>query len=235
MEHTCGHFLVQYLDKDIRPTHQNENKCLVIIETRTSFWLPLVIKNAIDKCPEYNLHVFGTPNVIQFLDIHVKGDYKKTRIDCYMRNIQDYNMLLTNTSFWERIEEEHIIIFQLDTLFLRPPTDNHYKYDYIGAVCGDLQNENTFIINGGLSYRSKQAMIKACDMIEPDDLNKTEDIVFTTLMRKHPDIFSLPTIKTCNNFAIETIGNVDNAIGIHGTDKYYIFDKNIYTFLKTFS
>ena len=78
-------------------------------------------------------------------------------------------------------------------------------------------------------------MIKACDMIEPDDLNKTEDIVFTTLMRKHPDIFSLPTIQTCNNFAIETIGNVDNAIGIHGTDKYYIFDKTIYSFLKTFT
>ena len=234
MEYNCGEFLLRYLDKDIRPTYDIErNKCLVIIETRPSFWLPLVIKNAVDKCPDYNLHVFCTPNVIPFLHDHIKGEYRITRIDCYMRNIRDYNLMLTSVPFWEKIREEHILIFQLDTLFLRSPKDEHYNYDYIGAVCGDLQDENAFIINGGLSLRTKSGMLRACHVITPAELAHTEDIVFTELMRKHPDVFTLPSRKTCNDFAIETFGNIENAVGIHGTDKYYIYDRTIYTYLQT--
>ena len=50
-------------------------------------------------------------------------------------------------------------------------------------------------------------------------------------MRKHPELFKLPNIFECNDFSIETLGNFDNVIGIHGTDKYYILEKNIYQML----
>ena len=50
MEYACGHYLMQYYNKNVPITNDyNRNKCLVIIETRPSFWLPLVIKNAVDK------------------------------------------------------------------------------------------------------------------------------------------------------------------------------------------
>ena len=232
MEYACGHYLMQYYDKKVPIVLDNtSNKCLVIIETRPSFWLPLVIKNAVDKCPGYNLYVFGTPNVNQFLRHTLEGEYYNITINTYMRNIQEYNHLLTSSDFWEQIKEEHIIIFQLDTLFLRNPTEQHIQYDYNGAVCGKLNRENEFIINGGLSYRSKKAMLFACKLIDDSYDGLAEDVIFTKLMRKHNELFKLPGIAECNDFSIETLGNFDKAIGIHGTDKYYILDKSIYQLL----
>jgi len=232
MEYACGHYLMQYYDKKVPIVLDNtSNKCLVIIETRPSFWLPLVIKNAIDKCPGYNLYVFGTPNVNQFLRHTLEGEYYNITINTYMRNIQEYNQLLTSSDFWEQIKEEHIIIFQLDTLFLRNPTEQHIQYDYNGAVCGKLNRENEFIINGGLSYRSKKAMLFACKLIDDSYHGLPEDVIFTKLMRKHKELFKLPSIAECNDFSIETLGNFDKVIGIHGTDKYYILDKSIYQLL----
>jgi hypothetical protein len=40
-------------------------------------------------------------------------------------------------------------------------------------------------------------------------------------MRIFSSEFALPSIQDCHDFAIETIGNPNMAIGIHGTDKYY--------------
>jgi len=232
MEYACGHYLMQYYNKNVPIIlDKNSDKCLVIIETRPSFWLPLVIKNAVDKCPGFNLYVFGTPNVNKFLANTLEGEYYNITINTYMRDIQEYNQLLTNVDFWSQIKEEHIIVFQLDTLFLRSPTEYHMKYHFNGAVCGKLNREKEFIINGGLSYRSKKAMIIACKLIDDSYNGMPEDVIFTKLMRKHTDFFKLPTIKECNNFSIETIGNFDSAIGIHGTDKYYIVDKTIYQML----
>jgi len=232
MEYACGHYLMQYYNKNVPITNDNNrNKCLVIIETRPSFWLPLVIKNAVDKCPDYNLYVFGTPNVNKFLSHTLEGEYHNITINTYMRNIEEYNQMLTNHDFWSQIKEEHIIIFQLDTLFLRTPTSQHMSYDFNGAVCGNLNQEKEFIINGGLSYRSKKAMLTACKLIDNSYDGMPEDIIFTKLMRKHKQLFKLPSIAECNNFSIETIGNFNNAIGIHGTDKYYILDKTIYQML----
>ena len=31
----------------------------------------------------------------------------------------------------------------------------------------------------------------------------------------------MPSIRECNDFAIESVGNVLTAKGVHGTDKYY--------------
>ena len=32
-------------------------------------------------------------------------------------------------------------------------------------------------------------------------------------------------MSACNNFSIETFGNINKVLGIHGTDKYYINPK----------
>ena len=52
-----------------------------------------------------------------------------------------------------------------------------------------------------------------------------EDIIFTDKIRNNKK-YKFPLYDDCMNFSIESFGNIDNVLGIHGTDKYYI-DKNI--------
>ena len=60
-----------------------------------------------------------------------------------------------------------------------------------------------------------------------------EDVYFTNLIREnYPK--SLPSLKECDEFAIESFGDYTKAIGIHGTDKYYAkpeFYKKIFQYL----
>ena len=68
MDDLFGQYLLSY--RNIRSVSQHNakrNKCMVIIESRDSFWLPLVIKNAIDKCPDFNLYVFSSDEIIKKL------------------------------------------------------------------------------------------------------------------------------------------------------------------------
>ncbi len=57
---------------------------------------------------------------------------------------------------------------------------------------------------------------------------KIEDIVFTKKLREHLEYNKrLPSLKVCNKYFIESIGNIDTVVGIHGTDKYYIIDDSM--------
>jgi len=75
-------------------------------------------------------------------------------------------------------------------------------------------------MNGGLSLRKKDAMIKACETFTDEERKLPEDVAFTKCMRRQKD-FSLPTMSNCFKFGIETLGDIDTVVGIHGTDKYY--------------
>ena len=221
MEINCGRYLLRYLDRhDIKPKHDKySNKCMVIIDTRCSFWLPLVIRNFVDKLPGWNLYFFGPDIVNHFIQEEVGGEY--TFIPFRVKKITKdmYNRLLKKEGFWKKIKEEHILIFQIDSLLIRGIPDNLLKYDYIGAVCGYF-DESRFIMNGGLSLRKRSSIIKACALMTEIEKNQPEDVAFTSCMRRL-SFFRLPTREECNNFSIESTGNYGECIGIHGTDKYY--------------
>lgn len=206
MDDQFGKYLMSYIHRADLSSHHDDkrNKCMVIIESRDCFWLPLVIRNAIDKCS-------------------IRGDFKASNIDTTdIKDIKNYNLLLTGESFWERFAEEHIIVFQLDSIFLREPKVEEYSDDFLGAVCGQAESENSFVVNGGFSYRSKSAMIRACREMEFKRFYRTmaEDVLFTDVLRRGN--YRFPTMQRCNDFAIETIGNCNTCIGVHGTDKYYL-------------
>ena len=227
MEDLFGKYLMSsYGDSNKKPCHNNKeerNKCMVIVESRDSFWLSLVIKNAICKCRDFNLYVISSSAIITKVRSVIDGDFKTQCIEnaSELRSIANYNLLLTSASFWEMFNEEEIVIFQLDSIFLREPKVEEYAYDMLGAVCGQV-GENSFVINGGFSYRKKSAMIRACQEMEQKGYDRTqsEDILFTDVLRKGD--YRFPTMEDCNNFAIESFGNVETCIGVHGTDKYYL-------------
>jgi hypothetical protein len=190
---------------------------LVIVECRPSFWLPLVIRNALHTQKNVRLYVFGTKEVLEFVAGTVGGEFTGVEIPC-LSGPQEYSLLLLNEGFWNAIQEDVVILFQTDCLFLRPYPGKD-SFDFVGAVCGPVKDDE-FIINGGFSVRRVAAMLDVLPKMTEEEKNMPEDMAFTRAMRRLGG-YVLPTVEQSNAFAIETIGNPDTAIAIHGTDKYY--------------
>ena len=225
IEINCQYYLNKYLDKKISYSHkENSKNLMLIIETRLSLNLVLVIKNAIEKLPNFNLMLMSTKPVIEYVknefgNIPYTAVLNKSKI-----NLQEYSELLRSPLLWNSIKEERVLVFQSDTLILRNISENEFpSLSMLGAVCVDFENEDKFIMNGGFSFRDKKLMKDLCN--NKIITSKIEDIFFTEQIRKfYPEL--LPSMNECNDFAIESIGNKLKAKGIHGTDKYYYSHKN---------
>ena len=224
IEINCQIFLNQYLDKDIVCNNDKEFKnTMLILETRLSLNLILVIKNALHKLPNFNLMVLSTKSTLNHLEnifgkIKYKGELSKSKI-----NPVEVSKILRDPELWKKIPGEKVLFFQTDTIFLRSIAENEYQnISMLGPVCVDFKNEDKFVINGGFSLRNKNLMIELSQ--NKIITSPIEDYFFTEQIRKnYPEL--MPTLQDCNNFAIESMGNKMTAKGIHGTDKYYVSNK----------
>ena len=225
MEHRIGSYLVERYGKQqkarVAPTYDAaRTRALFIIETRTSYWLPLVIRNAVDMHPDWNLYVAGTDDVLTFVKHAVGGEFRGIHLDMPPRISTDvYSAILTSPDLWSAFQETHVLVFQTDTVFFRPVPTWAEAFDCIGAACGRLEDDE-FVINGGLSLRRVDAFRKACALMTDEDRVFPEDVAFCRVLRRTSGS-SLPSIRQCNEFAVESHGHPQKAIGIHGTDKYY--------------
>ena len=234
IDYFFGSYLMKFNNIHIDYKSNNDNKLAVaIVATKTSFWLPLIIKNALSKIKNCNFYFFGTSDTIFFIKNNLKLNINYIEIND-IKNISNYNKILLDNKFWNKFNEEYILIIQPDCIILRDVVKSDFEFDYIGAICGHF-NECNFIINGGLSIRKKTVMIEICKNLNNDEKNGTiaEDIIYTEKIRNN-NSYKFPTWKDCMNFSIESIGNLNNVLGVHGTDKYYI-DNNIkFEFVKKF-
>lgn len=197
------------------------DKALVVVESRPSFFLPHVVASFVKHHPDWRLYVFGTPAVHALLGSRCNNyaNVRQVELATQRLTIEGYNRMLMSEEFWGLIREEHVLVFQADCVCVRGTPSRFLRYDYVGPVCGTLHPDQ-FVMNGGLSLRRRSAMLRAVRSLTPDARRKPEDVAFTETMRASGD-FVLPGMEECNEFAIESIGNPDTAIGMHGTDKYY--------------
>ena len=83
VESNCQLFLNQYLKNDTKLRYSQENKnALLILDTRPSLNLILVIRNALDKIKKVNLIVVGNKEVFDLVDQHIGKEYLKIRFHC---------------------------------------------------------------------------------------------------------------------------------------------------------
>ena len=220
IEINCQKFLNQYIDKKIFINNNKDSKnTMLILDTRLSLNLILVIKNALHKLPHFNLMVISTKDNLDYLEnifgkIIYKAVLNKSKID-----LNEYSKILRDRELWKKIPGERVLVFQSDTIFLREINNNEFPdLSMIGPVCVNFEDSEKFIINGGFSFRNKELMI---ELSKNKIINSPiEDFFFTEQLRKYyPEL--MPSIQDCNNFAIESVGNKLTAKGIHGTDKYY--------------
>jgi len=216
----CQKFLNQYLDKKIFIKDNKDSKnTMLIIDTRLSLNLILVIKNALHKLPHFNLMVISTKSNLEYLESIFGKITHKALLNKSKINLNEYSEILRNQELWKKIPGERVLVFQSDTIFLRGINNNEFQdLSMIGPVCVNFEDDKKFIINGGFSFRNKKLMI---ELSKNKIINShIEDYFFTEQLRKYyPEL--MPNIQDCNNFAIESIGNKLLAKGIHGTDKYY--------------
>ena len=229
IDYIFGNFLLSYLQKEVKYEKDISNKiAVVMVATKPSFWSPLVIKNALDKIKPCNFYYYGSKESIMITQSQIKNPIEYQVIEDF-RGIQHYNKLMLDVTFWSQFKEEYILIIQPDCILLRNLEKKDYVFDYIGAICGHF-NEN-FIINGGLSLRKKSVMIDICKQLSTKEKGGSiaEDIIFSEKIKINPN-YSCPTLDNCLNFSIESLGNLNKALGIHGTDKYYIHPSIKYEF-----
>ena len=129
--------------------------------------------------------------------------------------------LLSSPAFWESIPEEHVLVYQRDTVILRPVPDAALWWSMIGAPCGLIWTDH-WAMNGGFSLRKRSAMLGVLQHVErrPCEL---EDVYFTRGLRERS--VWLPSIQTAARFAVENPeGYIGPPVGVHGTDKRYLPD-----------
>lgn len=131
-----------------------------------------------------------------------------------IKSIDEYNNLLTSVEFWNRFEEENILIIQHDSALLKKGIEEFYEWDYVGAPWKFQQHGG----NGGLSFRKKSAMIECVNRVPYINTpNNNEDIYFSnalTILNK-----KLAPREICEKFSCETIFKMET-MGYHAIDRY---------------
>lgn len=135
-----------------------------------------------------------------------------------VRSIDDYNKLLTSKYFWEQIKFDKVLIFQHDSELLRNGIEEFYDYDYVGAPWKFQEHGG----NGGLSFRSKEAMLW-CIKNKPWNIYLgNEDVYFSNQLKNSP--FKLAPREICKKFSCESIFEL-GTLGCHAIDKYLTIEQ----------
>ena len=178
----------------------------VIIETRNIEGLNSIVNNHMDFLPSYTkLYHFGNEPLTG-----INYNYNFIKIESKLL-LDEYNYFLTSLFFWNKIEEENVLIFQHDSIILRNNIEDFYEFDFIGAP---IAGEQPSTMNGGLSFRHKSSMIEVL-----------KNFYYDIVVNEHEDGFFCRKLKELGmNKAIDNFDNnfcVDNvfklgSFGVHG-------------------
>lgn len=78
--------------------------------------------------------------------------------DSRMKSLFNMCMLMTSSEFWAQyFDYERVLVFQTDSMIMRPGIEEFFEWDYVGAPCYNFVKDQT-IQNGGLSLRNPRVM-----------------------------------------------------------------------------
>lgn len=194
-------------------------KCgAVIVETRPLDNLVDVIYDHMKFLPvDWGLRIFCSEDNYSLLNEHFsEGDL--IILDRKISNQNDYNYLLTDANFWLQIQFDKILIFQPDSMILRTGIEEFLQWDYVGAPWAFQAHGG----NGGLSLRSKHAMVEICDTykgVYNVAAHGNEDLFFSNVMYTDNFNYNLAPRDVCMKFSCEAIFQL-GTFGYHAVEKY---------------
>lgn len=166
---------------------------IVFIETRDLPGLANIFEDHIKFVPELDpVVICSKQNAYQF-----KG-FKKIIID-HPKNIREYNLMITNSTFWEKLQFKKVLICEHESGILRKGIEEFYEWDYVGAPWW-FQNYGG---NGGFSFRNVKVMGDICRIKKYYISDGNEDVYFCNVMRNYN--MKLAPKNVCERFSVETV------------------------------
>lgn len=215
--------------------HSEELEC-VIVEPRCHSNLARVIKNFASQLNNYSFTWYCSKANEHFLDDKLPSEalqkIKKVVFCDDNITLDQYNDLMTSSSFYDSFKSKRILIFQTDAGCLRNNIQDFLKYDYIGAPWPQGHTLKTITSdlvcgNGGLSLRNPKLMKRICE--RPNVLySKTpEDYFFSQhlsdISRVNSSICFPKTREEASLFSSETMMNFES-FGFHAVCKFFPYD-----------
>lgn len=181
-------------------TPEESGSVAAIVETRVDVVVPVVVKATMLMLPcDWRLHVFHGASNGDFMR-RALSDVENTRYT-QINDITDqdtYSRLLKTPWFWTELAATSVLIFQADSLLVRPGAHAFAAHAYVGApwhpdnqvYSGLAANRRTIaplprnitVGNGGLSLRSTRAMLAVLNLPHVratlDDDLEAEDVFF---------------------------------------------------------
>lgn len=195
----------------------------VIIEFRSVPIFVVVVLNIIQNIPvHWPIQIFHCPSNKQFIHKSQLAKYIEngriilTELPQYSGDFGQYtNTVLTSISFWEQVQGEKVLFFQIDSIMcsnsFHKITD-YLQYDYIGAPWDAFESR---VGNGGFSLRSRNKTITLLQQTSQSsskykgDIN--EDIWYSIHMSRVGTVAPLHVAKT---FSVETMF-YQNPLAVH--------------------
>lgn len=187
----------------------------VIIEPRSILCMTQVIHDHMKMLPEgTDLFIYTSEENNFLLDmlnpkalIPING--KST--------IYEYNTMLTHPGFWSQFcveEYDRVLIFQLDSMLLKPGIEEFYPFDYVGAP---WSWNTSYGGNGGLSLRNPQIMYEIT-LRYPWNGQINEDVWFCLHMNDFK-IGKMAPPEVNSKFSVEAVYQL-GTLGYHGIEKW---------------
>lgn len=185
-------------------------KGAVIVETRNLYNLVEIIENHMKYLPDdWGLTIFHSSLNEQVLKNNFIGVKFVNLLVDTIDNMH-YNKLLTSVSFWEEVPYDKVLVFQSDSMLLRKGVEDFLEWDYVGGPWKFQIHGG----NGGLSLRSKKAMIDVINSVDYDkSIHGNEDVYYSNFIE------GVAPREVCEKFSCETIFKL-GTLGYHAIDKW---------------
>jgi len=220
------------------------NRAVVIPEDRILPHLEFHILNAMLLLPGYTIKIVCTLSAVDKMkvfcqQIHDNIQVISANVDKFTQNT--YNDMMLSADFWQQFDEEHLLIYQQDSILFRQGIDEFEQYDYVGAPWPMSNTANRIGVgNGGFSLRRKSIMLKCLDVVKPQTLrldtsterymdnrglwNPPEDVYYSRVIIDNK-LGQVASREVANNFSQESVFST-NPLGGH---QYWLANEYIDT------
>lgn len=213
-------------------------RSIVLMEPRLHPHLEYVLRNALYFAGEgWGLEIFAGPDNWDYLKSLTRDWGAVNFHDLKSKNLSaiQYNSLKKHADTWRCLSSEKLLWIELDCLLVQPGINDFLQWDYVGAPWRTeiAISPNCRVGNGGLSLRSRSAMLQIADSSTDDPIPNpsviyTEDLYFCINMQlcnqQQPGSFKIPDVETAANFSVESIYS-PSPKGLHKCWEYLSSDQ----------
>lgn len=181
---TLEPFVFKFLEKkygQVLQEHWNSctipkvsDKAILMIERRCHPNIQFCIQNAVYFARGYSLYIVCSKANEDFIRTICGSQVHNIFIVPLFDDIStpaqgtlEWNNLVKTEQFWDLFQEEHIILIQTDSYFVRPIPESIFQYDYVASKWRWNTEEPG---GGGLSYRKRSVMKRICNEFANSDI-----------------------------------------------------------------